>query len=112
MGLIQTGSTLYSDGTSSGLTQLVYSCDGCDAITGDPYAKIAFVLRTSDHHWDTSEVEGWTFLPDDEDGDSSRCYCADCVRAERHKGQIQKDLAEPHKGIAGGGFVPEEPPAA
>jgi hypothetical protein len=73
MGVLQTGSTLFSDGTSSGLTQVVYGCDGCEARTGDMYARIAFVEISRRGEWDESEIEGWTFF----DG---YCYCPDCVR--------------------------------
>lgn len=77
MGLIQTGSTLYRDGSSSGLTQLVYGCDGCEAKTGDLYAHIAFVTRPPGGEWDNSEVEGWAFT---DDGD----LCPECAaKAER-----------------------------
>jgi hypothetical protein len=75
MTLIQTGSTLYRDGTSSGIHQLVYACDGCEAKTGDPYACIAFIVRTPTGEWDDSEAEGWTLR----DGCS---FCPDCVPKE------------------------------
>jgi hypothetical protein len=68
MTLIQTGSAL--DGR--GITQLVYSCDGCKTKTGDPYAHIAFV-HVTEGEWDDSEVEGWLV---DESGE----YCAECAK--------------------------------
>ena len=67
MGVLQTGSALGGDG----LTQVVYGCDGCEAKTGDMYARIAFVLRPEGgDEWDDSEIEGWTFI-------DAHCYCPD-----------------------------------
>jgi hypothetical protein len=74
--LIQTGSTIYADGSSSGLTQLVYGCDGCEADTGNPYENIAFALGDGSGVFDWSELEGWAQVAD-EDGDT-REYCPAC----------------------------------
>jgi hypothetical protein len=80
MAVIQVGSTLYADGTSSGLTQVIYGCDGCEAKTGDPYARLAWVERPPGGEWDDSELEGWAFLYDDEG--ANRLYCPDCAAEE------------------------------
>lgn len=78
--VLQTGSTLYvHEGTltSSGLTQVVYGCDGCEARTGDIYACVAFVTRSPDGEWDESEIEGWKFF---HDADGIECsYCPRCA---------------------------------
>ena len=75
MSLLQTGSTLHNTSNglmSSGPTQLVYGRDGCEQKTGDPYARIAFVVRDSgDEEWDESEIQGWTFT-------EAGSYCPAC----------------------------------
>jgi hypothetical protein len=80
MALIQTGSTLYADGSSSGVTSLIYACDGCEAATGDPYACIACACSDAEGVFDWSEFEGWTRI---EDGNGDVLdYCADCTKRE------------------------------
>jgi hypothetical protein len=78
MALIQVGSTLYADGTSSGVTMIAYGCDGCEAKTGDRYTCTTWVDRQPDGEWDNSGVEGWMFVSDDF---GERSYCPHCAAA-------------------------------
>jgi hypothetical protein len=67
--VLQIGLTFGGDG----VTSVVYGCDGCEAKTGDMYARIAWYRRLDDGEWDDSEIEGWTFS-------EGYCYCPACVR--------------------------------
>jgi hypothetical protein len=82
MGLMQTGSTLeISGGTATpiGDMELLYSCDGCEERTGDPYSKLSFVVMRRDGEvLNASSVAGWTFYYDEDDKACTRAYCRDC----------------------------------
>jgi hypothetical protein len=83
MRLMQTSSTVYVSADrfeQIGDMELDYTCDGCEAKTGNPYANIVTVVLARDGSVvDDSQADGWKFFWDEPEKPCTRSYCPGCA---------------------------------